>query len=253
MQSINTELEVIDERHDVHEHLLESTEDRWNREDAESHVDNFIEFDVGRDWDPDPDNVSLQDAFEAMITHRDLSRDQITEYHTEVLENRWEELISELTPDRGLGSVPVDTSEYDAANMVIEALWNIYDREKYDMNENMYLEFKKDLEQLQKERENLIEEFEASDPQQLKESLKWTVFPILFSVSSPILYSLLHQTGLTLRTPDVFTIIEPVVITLIWLVGLVSSLYFLWRKISETQNSIPESPIDSGEAENSSN
>lgn len=249
IEAIDAELRVLQLRHDFRIGRLEETEERWKRQDAEDAVDNFIEYTVGRDWNPSPDKVSIGDALDALVDHQNIAEDELIQHHMDVIEERWDEIIENLEP-RPPGTLFPSaigaTSSSDplrGANWIIEALWKIYDHEKYDTHDLQVLNIRQSVEELQDRRTVLVEQYNSLDPEQLRDSITASIVPIVLSVVLPIFIRLLHELGWVLKAPPYFVPLEPIGVLLAWLVGFFWTLRFVWVRITETDEDIPKSPL----------
>lgn len=249
IESIDAELRILDDRFDFRIDQVEATEERWQQEAAGDVVDNFIEYDVGRDWNPEPDDISVEDALDALVEHRGLNSDDLIQRHREEIQDRWDEIIDELQPTHFIhGPVPAPSNEtYTAAGWIQETLWDIYEREKYDTHDLEAVSIGREINTLQDEREVLVEQYKALDPQQLQDSIKAAIVPIGFSVILPLIVRFLHELGWVVRVPSNITILEPIAVTGAWIVGFFWTLGFVWLRVSNTDDQIPESPIPKDE------
>jgi hypothetical protein len=250
VESINAEIRDLSTRYDFRIDQLESTHEQWRREEAEEDVDDFIESNVGTDWNPDSDSISVEEAVEALVEYQDVDEDELVEHHLDMLQDRWDEIIDELEPDPQQIAPTVSaealagSDPLTGANWVIETLWNIYEREKYDTHDTKAVNIRRELDRLEDEREVLAEEFESLDPKQLKDSIKAAIVPIVLSVVLPLFFRLLHETGLVLRNRPTLASVEPIAVSFAWIVGFFWTLRFVWVRVSDTEEDLPESPLD---------
>ena len=249
VRTIDEELAVLESRYELRQGILEDTEERWKIEQAEDEVDNFIEYTVGRDWNPDPDTVSPTDAVDALIRFDHVSEEELIQNHLNEVEDRWDEITDELeTSSHMLYGVDLSSSEeYTAANWIIEALWEIYDREKYDSEDSSLLNIQKQAEELKREREVLETQFDAHNPEQLEDGVKATIVPIILSVVSPLLTIFLIEAGLAFYIPWNPRVVEPLLVSLLWLIGFFWTIWFLWRRVSNNENELPEISVSTDE------
>ncbi|MFC7130540.1 hypothetical protein [Haloferax chudinovii] len=245
IESIDTELEVLLKDHDYRIERLSETEERWVREDAENHVDQFIKYDVGSDWSPSPEGLTVEDALDGLVEHQDVSEDDLIMHHAELIERRWDEIIDELQP-RGpleMPQVNMTDASITAANWIIEALWNIYDREQYKAHESKALEARREVQQLKEERTVLEEQFESLNPEQLQDSIKAAVIPISLSVIFPLLIRFLHELGFVIIVSPAVALIEPITVLVVWLIGFFWTLRFVWVRVTGSNTELPDSPL----------
>lgn len=139
---------------------------------------------MGSNWDPPVNQVTIDGAIDALIEYRNLT-DGVTDYHIELLEERWGEIIDELRP-RGFMELPTPSIDSDAV-YIVEALWDIYDREKYDYHDSSAWDIRRTARDLIDEREALEVQYNSLDPRQLQDSIKATALPIICSVIFPLL------------------------------------------------------------------
>ncbi|RDI69554.1 hypothetical protein [Halopelagius longus] len=253
IESIDVELEALDESRSIRINSLEETEERWKIEEAQENVDKFIDHDVGSDWDPSPNNVELEDALNALAEHR-VSGGELIRPHAEELERRWDDLVDELQPMKtGPLGAPVEVANIDSpeatvGNWIVDALWDIYEQEKYDREGSRVSELDLSIEQLSDRRGALVQQYESLDPKQLKDSIKATIVPIGLSVVLPLTVRILHEIGFTLPVPNWALIFEPIGVFAFWLIGFFWTLYFVWVRVTDTNDDLPESPLrDSSE------
>ncbi|MGQ5516499.1 hypothetical protein [Halococcus saccharolyticus] len=236
--SVEAEQEVLLARKDFRTEQVEQTEVRWRRESAEDDVDSFIKYDVGSDWDPPATEISVDDAMQGLITHRGLTADDLIQHHAETIRERWDEILEKL---RSRGPT-MDSAVFldNDFKYIVEALWDIYDREKYDRHDSVVSEIQGDIDELEDEWELLVEEDKSLDPQQLQDGIKSAAVPIALSVMFPLFVRLLHELGWTYSSP--FAWIEPVAVSVVWIVGFLWTLGFLWKRVSNTEELLNESP-----------
>lgn len=249
IESIDAELEVLETRHDFRINKLEETEEKWRHESAEKDVDQFIEYEVGSRWNPSHEEVTVEDALDALIEYQDLTEDDLIQRHVDTLEERWEEIIDELKPREtvsSLGAMPsadVSNETYEAANWIIEALWNIYEMEKYDTHDTEVMNVRRRVEELLEKRKRLEERYESLDPKQLRDSIKSTIIPIILSVVIPLIARFLHEIGLqsTVISPTM-ALIEPMIVLIIWIIGFFWTLWFVWKRVTRTDEELQSPP-----------
>lgn len=249
--SIDAELRVLDNRFDFRVGQLEATEERWRLKDAEDAVDNFIEYDVGRDWGPDPDDITVEDSLNALVIHRGLDSDDLIQRHREEIEDRWDEIIDELQPSHSIyGAMAAPNNDiYTASGWIQETLWDIYEREKYESQDLEAVATGQEIKTLQDEREVLVGQYKALDPQQLEDSIKSAIVPIGLSVVLPLFIRFLHEVGLVVDVSPSIAIWEPTVVLVLWLIGFIWTLLFVWVRVSDTDDELSESPIPDGKYE----
>jgi len=242
VRTIDEELAVLESRYELRQGNLEETEERWRIEQAEDEVDEFIEYTVGRDWNPDPDTVSSTDAVDALVRFDRVAEGELIQHHLDQIESRWNEITDELQSSRHmLGDVDLGGSEeYTAANWIIEALWEIYDQEKYDSEDSSRLNIQKQSEELKREREVLEAQFDAHNPEQLQDGIKESIVPIVLSVVAPLLAIFLIETGLKFSIPWNPQLVEISIVSIVWLCGFFWTLWFLWRRVSNNEDELPE-------------
>ena len=232
--AINTELQSLRTGREERVQTLAETHDRWARKKAENHVDDFISLNVSREWNPSPDAVDVADALDALVRYRDLEEDVVIQHHYDELESRWNEIIEKLQPRRSYdpGDL-VDTQAIDAANMIREDLWDIYDQEKYDHRDNQVSDATQRIEELEDRRETLKDEFDSLDPQDLQDSIKATAIPFLCSVILPLLARFFHEVGMSVSELAGVVFIEPWVVLFAWLFGFAWVVRFIRNRVQE--------------------
>ena len=254
IESLDAELETLIQNRSNTVDILQSTEERWEVEQAQDEVDNFIEYDVGSEWSPNPSDIDLEDAANALRQHR--AGDDLTHTHLEELRDRWNEIVDELRPTQTRHGMPVELpssvttpEEYTAANWIMDALWEIYDRERYDREGSNLSEIHVSINQLGDKREVLIEQYESLNPEQLQNSLRATIVPIVLSVVLPLTVRLLHELGWVINVAARDAWIEPICVFLIWMVGFCWTLLFVWNRVIGTDNDLTDSPLTDTELE----
>jgi hypothetical protein len=249
--AINTELESLKTNREERVRTLVETQNRWERETAEDQVDSFISFNVGREWNPSPDAIDPADALDALVQYRDLSEDEVIQHHYDVLVSRWDEIAEKLQP-RPFGQVDpgklIDTSEMDAANAVRGTLWDIYDREQYDLHDTQVADSTRQIETLEDQRENLHNEYDSLDPQDLQDSIKAMIVPIFLSVILPVLIRFLHEIGFVVSELTSVAFLEPWIVLIAWLLGFFWTLIFIWNRVQNVNEDFPDPPSKQGGA-----
>lgn len=253
IDSIDAELQVLDRHRERRIENLQQTQTQWQIEDAQDEVDNFIQYNVGDEWNPSPNSATPEDAMDALSHYRDVPEDDLLVAHFEEIEDRWDDIIDKIQPSDPFGvNIPdaaLSSETYDSANWIIEAIWNVYEREKYDYNESRATEIYREIEQLEDERKVLVEQYNSADPQQLRDSIKSTIMPIILSVVLPLLVRFLHELGWVLSVSSPVAVVEPVIVLAAWLVGFFWTLRFVWVRVTDTDNELPESPLTDDEHE----
>ncbi|WP_323172870.1 hypothetical protein [Natrialba sp. PRR66] len=249
IESIDAELRVLRSRHGFRMDWLEETENRWEQESAEENVDNFIEFNVGDEWDPHPDDVSVGDAIDGMLEHRDMTEEDLIQHHLDTVEERWDEIIDKIQPrdpfllSSNISDAVIESDAYTAAGWITDALWEIYDREKYNSNNAEVMNIRRKASQLESERDVLVEQYETLNPKQLNEGIRATIVPITLSVILPIFVRFLHELGWVITVPSILAFIEPIIVLIAWFIGFFWTLYFVWERISNGDDELPNSPL----------
>ena len=241
VETIDARLRTLHERRSFRESQLIETNIRWDIENAEDEVDSFIDFDVGFGWDPSPNDIDRDDVIQAFMEHRDIQRKDLTQHHVDAIDERWDEIMSELAPTRFDTSIPPRAT--DPEMYVIDALWDIYEREKYDERDREYKGQEYEVNALQNERGYLTQENESLDPQQLYDSIRDILVPIALSVIFPLFIRFLHEMGWVLRTSPAVAAWEPIIVSVAWLGGFVSTLVFVYTRISGGEK-LPDPPSE---------
>lgn len=249
VDDINIELKSLKTGREERVQTLAETQNRWTRETAEDQVDRFITLNVGREWNPSPDAVNVADALDALIRYRDLEEEAVIQHHYDELENRWSEIIEKLRPQRF--SDPenlIDTAEIDAANMVLDGLWNIYDQERYERRDNEVSDATQRIKELESKREDLKSEYNSLDPQDLQDSVKATAVPIVASVILPLLVRFFHEMSISVSELADVAFLEPWAVLIIWLFGFIWTLWFIWNRVQDMDEKFPDGPTAENES-----
>lgn len=238
--AVIAELESLETSRENRVETLRQTEDRWEIENAEEDVDSFIDFAVGRDWSPASVAVDVEDALEALIRYRDLEESDVVQHHYDELERRWDEIEEKLQPNP-LG-MPGSFAPKDDFVYITEALWDIYDRERYDSRDRRVTDATHEIQMLENQRDDLVLEYNSLDPKQLRESLKTTVIPVTLSVILPLAVRFLHEVGFVVSELTSIAHLEPWVVFALWLIGVFWTLLFIWKRIRDIGHCLVEQP-----------
>jgi hypothetical protein len=213
---------------------LEQTENQWEIEDAEDDVDSFINYAVDRDWSPAPDAVDVEDALEALVRYRDLEESDVVQHHYDELERRWDEIEEELEPDPfGLAAISNAVVPKGDNYYLIETLWDIYEREHYDSRGRRVTDTTHEIQMLEEQKDDLTTEYDSLSPEQLQESLKTTIVPILLSVILPLTIRFLHEIDFDVSELSSVAFVEPWAVFGLWLIGVFWTLLFVWKRIRD--------------------
>ena len=235
--AIVAELESLRTSRESRIETLVQTENQWEIESAEEDVDSFVDFSVGRDWSPAPDAVDIGDALEALVRYRDLEESDVIQHHYDEIERRWDEIEEKLEPDPfGIGTISSGALARDDSYYINKALWNIYEREHYDSRDRRVTETTHEMQMLEDQRDDLISEYDSLDPEQLRRSLRTTVGPIVLSVIFPLTIRFFHEVGFVVSQFDEAAFLEPWIVFVLWLFGVLWTLLFVWRRIRDIDN-----------------
>ncbi|WP_147464934.1 hypothetical protein [Halococcus sp. IIIV-5B] len=210
---------------------LRMTENKWELQEAEEDVDSFIKFDVGHRWSPNPDAVGVVDALDGLVQYQDLEESDVWQHHYDELERRWDEIEKKLRPSPlGISEPFIPREDF---SYITEALWKIYDRERYDSRSRRVTDTTHEIQMLEDRREDLIIEYDSLNPSQLQKSLKSTLIPIFSSIIFPLSVVFLHETGFVVHGFAQMSFLEPVLVFGFWMFGVLWTLFFVWERIHD--------------------
>ncbi|WP_188979289.1 hypothetical protein [Halocalculus aciditolerans] len=251
VRAIDARLRGLRDRKERLNEKLENIEEMWEdqeqREKAEEQVEDFIENYVGDEFQEDPDEVEPMEVHGAFADFLGVDIADLNDFHTEQLQERYEDVLNKLQPTGGLfqpaqlPDVPVD-AEVQAAYDQIDHQWQIHNREQYNQNERQWIQTNTEIRGLRRERQKLVDRFNAIDTAQLWGTLRASAVAIILTVFVPLLMYLLRETELTFIPAPVA--VEAVLVFVIWALGLGYVLYHIRAQISDEDSTegLPDEP-----------
>ncbi|GAB6862695.1 hypothetical protein ACFR97_16315 [Haloplanus litoreus] len=119
--------------------------------------------------------------------------------------------------------------------------WYIHEREEYNRNQQEWLRTKTEIRSLQREREKLNNRYDTLDPSRIRETLEAGVIAIFLAVVIPSIAYLAHVVDFP-GIETSFWWIEPVIIFVLWAVGLGYVFQHLRDKLDKEPGNLPEEP-----------
>jgi uncharacterized protein YukE len=248
IETIDAQLENLDIQYnhfkDTLDEIREQEAANQRREQAEEQIDRFIEEHVGVEFDISPEDLSPRKVQREFADY--LGQDQLFEEQHNVLQERYEDIESALTPTSpfAMASIPDEAfvdSEIIASNHQIANQWEIHQEERFNRNYRRWVQTMTEIRSLQDERERLVDRHESLDPSRIRGSLRATVVTIILSIGVPVLAYLFRVSGVVMA-PNIQTWIEPTVIFAIWVGGLVYVFKHLRDQLDEENGEIRDEP-----------
>lgn len=119
--------------------------------------------------------------------------------------------------------------------------WYIHEREEYNRNQQEWLRTKTEIRSLQREREKLVNRYDTLDPARIRETLQVAVVAIFFSVVIPSITYLAYVIGFP-GIETSFSWIEPIIIFVLWAIGLGYVFQHLRDKLNKDPGDLPNKP-----------
>lgn len=212
---------------------------RNNKKKAEEQVDDFIENHVGDEFNISPEDLTPHVALQEFREF--LDQDSLDKYQESALQDRYEDIESELqTSPYGVGSIPIQPDpEIIAMNRQIETHWNIHTDQRFNRNYRQWIQTLTEMRSLQDERQEHLDRYNSLDPSRIKDTLRAGVVTISLSVGVPLVTYLAH-TLITFETRYYW--IEPLLVFIIWAIGLGYVFEHIRRQIGDETEEIPEEP-----------
>lgn len=244
VRSIDSRLENLDDQRDEFQETVENIRDHWNeqeqQEEAEEQVDQFIEQHVGEEFEIAPEDLNpeiIQREFRQFLGEGELSQ-----YQEAALQERYEDIESQLeTSPLGVGPIPNVTpdAEIIAMNRQIEAQWDVHTNQRFNRNYRQWIQTLTEMNALRDERQELVDRYSSLDPSRIRDSLKAGIVTILLSVGIPLATYLAH-TLVSIETA--FYWIEPLLVFVLWAIGLGYVFDHIRKQIGEETDELPEEP-----------